>query len=142
MKVFSRHYDVIPAPTGGWDSDPFTLTGKNGYLYGRGVTDDKGPIIAAACAAAAVDAFHHATALYVAMPITVNPPANVSAGANDAMIALSRTTVPTGIAAKAAMVNKVKRSWPDCNEGLLLVMRENKRYSMRKTQRHLSRTAG
>jgi di- and tripeptidase len=46
------HYDVIPAPTDGWDSDPFTLTGRNGYLYGRGVTDDKGPILAAAFAAA------------------------------------------------------------------------------------------
>lgn len=28
------------------------MTGRNGYLYGRGVTDDKGPIIAVACAAA------------------------------------------------------------------------------------------
>ena len=25
---------------------PFKLTGKNGYLYGRGTTDNKGPIIA------------------------------------------------------------------------------------------------
>ncbi|KAG6811024.1 hypothetical protein H0H92_009327 [Tricholoma furcatifolium] len=50
--LFYGHYDVIPAPTQGWNSDPFTLTGRNGYLYGRGVTDDKGPIIAIACAAA------------------------------------------------------------------------------------------
>ncbi|KAG5639431.1 hypothetical protein H0H81_002302 [Sphagnurus paluster] len=50
--LFYGHYDVIPAPVEGWDSDPFTLTGRNGYLYGRGVTDDKGPIIAIACAAA------------------------------------------------------------------------------------------
>lgn len=47
-----RHYDVISAPPTGWDSDPFVLTGRNGYLYGRGVTDDKGPILAVACAAA------------------------------------------------------------------------------------------
>lgn len=47
-----RHYDVISAPTEGWISDPFTLTGRNGYLYGRGVTDNKGPILAAAFAAA------------------------------------------------------------------------------------------
>lgn len=35
-----------------WASDPFTLSGRNGYLYGRGVTDDKGPIMAVASAAA------------------------------------------------------------------------------------------
>ena len=29
-----------------WSSHPFRLTAYNGYLYGRGVTDDKGPIIA------------------------------------------------------------------------------------------------
>ncbi|KAF8967066.1 hypothetical protein BDZ97DRAFT_1804996 [Flammula alnicola] len=50
--LFYGHYDVIPAPSDGWHSDPFTLTGRNGYLYGRGVTDNKGPIIAAACAVA------------------------------------------------------------------------------------------
>ncbi|KAH0586115.1 hypothetical protein H2248_007384 [Termitomyces sp. 'cryptogamus'] len=50
--LFYGHYDVIPAPRQGWSSDPFTLTGRNGYLYGRGVTDNKGPIIAVACAAA------------------------------------------------------------------------------------------
>ncbi|KAJ3979379.1 WD40-repeat-containing domain protein [Lentinula detonsa] len=46
------HYDVIPAPPEEWNSDPFTLDGRNGYLYGRGVTDYKGPIIAIAFAAA------------------------------------------------------------------------------------------
>lgn len=51
----SRHYDVISAPnlnTAPWRFPPFTLTGVNGYLYGRGVSDNKGPIIAAACAVA------------------------------------------------------------------------------------------
>ncbi|CAA7261422.1 unnamed protein product [Cyclocybe aegerita] len=50
--LFYGHYDVIPAPPDGWNSDPFIASGRNGYLYGRGVTDDKGPIIAMACAAA------------------------------------------------------------------------------------------
>eukprot|EP00743_Colponemidia_sp_Colp-15_P009372 GILK01010247.1.p1 GENE.GILK01010247.1~~GILK01010247.1.p1 ORF type:complete len:528 (+),score=111.94 GILK01010247.1:51-1634(+) len=41
------HYDVQPAAIGdGWDSPPFQLTGRDGYLYGRGVTDDKGPVLA------------------------------------------------------------------------------------------------
>lgn len=52
LNIFDRHYDVIPAPPEGWKSDPFTLDGRNGYLYGRGVTDNKGPIIAVAFAAA------------------------------------------------------------------------------------------
>ncbi|EMD39729.1 hypothetical protein CERSUDRAFT_150401 [Gelatoporia subvermispora B] len=50
--LFYGHYDVISAPRKGWVSDPFTLSGRNGYLYGRGATDNKGPIIAVACAAA------------------------------------------------------------------------------------------
>jgi di- and tripeptidase len=28
------------------------MDGRNGYLYGRGVTDNKGPILAVACAVA------------------------------------------------------------------------------------------
>ncbi|KAF8798830.1 Zn-dependent exopeptidase [Phlegmacium glaucopus] len=50
--LFYGHYDVISAMPHGWTSPPFSLTGRNGYLYGRGVTDNKGPIIAIACAAA------------------------------------------------------------------------------------------
>ena len=45
--AFYGHYDVQPArKENGWDSDPFVLTGRDGYVYGRGVTDDKGPICA------------------------------------------------------------------------------------------------
>ncbi|KAI9511084.1 Zn-dependent exopeptidase [Russula earlei] len=50
--LFYGHYDVISAPSEGWDSDPFELTARNGYLYARGVADDKGPVLAFACAAA------------------------------------------------------------------------------------------
>jgi len=52
FQTIDRHYDVISAPLEGWSSDPFSLSGRNGYFYGRGVTDNKGPILAAACAAA------------------------------------------------------------------------------------------
>ncbi|KAK4452635.1 hypothetical protein QBC34DRAFT_292968 [Podospora aff. communis PSN243] len=47
--LFYGHYDVVPADTkaGNWQTDPFKLKGIDGYLYGRGVTDNKGPIIAA-----------------------------------------------------------------------------------------------
>ncbi|KAF7545367.1 hypothetical protein G7Z17_g9232 [Cylindrodendrum hubeiense] len=47
--LFYGHYDVVAADgrKGNWSSDPFTMQGTNGYLYGRGVSDNKGPIIAA-----------------------------------------------------------------------------------------------
>ena len=41
------HLDVVPANGKGWKTDPFTLTEKDGVLYGRGVIDDKGPAVAA-----------------------------------------------------------------------------------------------
>ncbi|THH23069.1 hypothetical protein EUX98_g8107 [Antrodiella citrinella] len=50
--LFYGHYDVIDAPVNGWSSDPFQLLPLNGYLYGRGITDNKGPVMAVACAAA------------------------------------------------------------------------------------------
>lgn len=43
---------MIAAPSDGWDTDPFSLSGRDGYLYGRGATDNKGPIMAMAAAAA------------------------------------------------------------------------------------------
>ena len=39
------HLDVVPAGEG-WSSDPFVVRNDGEYLYGRGVTDDKGPVIA------------------------------------------------------------------------------------------------
>ncbi|MDR2668208.1 MAG: M20/M25/M40 family metallo-hydrolase [Puniceicoccales bacterium] len=45
--IIYGHYDVQPAePRALWDSNPFKLVEKNGILYGRGVADDKGPLVA------------------------------------------------------------------------------------------------
>ncbi|XP_062512918.1 cytosolic non-specific dipeptidase-like [Corticium candelabrum] len=41
------HLDVQPAlKSDGWDTEPFELVEKDGKLYGRGSTDDKGPVLA------------------------------------------------------------------------------------------------
>jgi nonspecific dipeptidase len=40
------HLDVQPAQVSdGWDTEPFVLTEKKGKLFGRGSTDDKGPVL-------------------------------------------------------------------------------------------------
>ena len=50
--LFYGHYDVVDAEPGSssnfenWIGDPFHLLPMNGFLYGRGVTDNKGPILA------------------------------------------------------------------------------------------------
>ena len=38
------HLDIVPAG-GHWTHDPFTLTREGDVVYGRGTTDDKGPLI-------------------------------------------------------------------------------------------------
>ena len=38
------HVDVVPAGNG-WNSDPFTMLDRDGYILGRGVIDDKGPTV-------------------------------------------------------------------------------------------------
>ncbi|KAL8668482.1 MAG: hypothetical protein Q9168_006891 [Polycauliona sp. 1 TL-2023] len=52
--LFYGHYDVVPADNKQqlWESDPFVMHGTNGYLYGRGVSDNKGPVLAAIYAVA------------------------------------------------------------------------------------------
>lgn len=52
--LFYGHYDVVGADTNQlkWKTDPYQLKSINGYLYGRGVSDNKGPILAALYAAA------------------------------------------------------------------------------------------
>lgn len=46
MFLVYGHLDVQPAlKEDGWDTEPFVLTEKNGKLYGRGASDDKGPVL-------------------------------------------------------------------------------------------------
>jgi acetylornithine deacetylase/succinyl-diaminopimelate desuccinylase-like protein len=52
--LFYNHYDVQPPePLEAWDSPPFEPTVRDGKLYARGVSDDKGHLV---CRLAAIDA--------------------------------------------------------------------------------------
>ena len=45
--IFYNHYDTVPADNDQpWTEDPFTLSVRDGVMYGRGVDDDKGHIVA------------------------------------------------------------------------------------------------
>ena len=59
--MFYGHYDVVDAQydPAEWHAEPFQLHPLNGYLYGRGVTDNKAPILAALYAVA--DLARHGT---------------------------------------------------------------------------------
>ncbi|HRE47031.1 MAG TPA: M20/M25/M40 family metallo-hydrolase [Aggregatilineales bacterium] len=60
--LFYNHYDVQPPePLELWDSPPFEPTIRDGKLYARGVSDDKGHIM---CRLAALDALKAATGSY------------------------------------------------------------------------------
>jgi len=59
--VLSGHTDIVPVAGQNWTTDPFTLTERDGRLYGRGTADMKGFI---ACALALTDN-------YLARPLQV-----------------------------------------------------------------------
>ncbi|MEG1971652.1 MAG: Sapep family Mn(2+)-dependent dipeptidase [Oscillospiraceae bacterium] len=48
------HLDVVAEGTG-WTKEPFKMVEENGKIYGRGVSDDKGPAIVALYALKAID---------------------------------------------------------------------------------------
>ena len=53
--LLSGHLDVVPAGEPQWESSPFTLTERQGRLYGRGAADMKGFVALAANLAAEAD---------------------------------------------------------------------------------------
>ena len=47
------HLDVVPEGDG-WSADPYTLRVEDGRIYGRGTSDDKGPVVASLYAMKAI----------------------------------------------------------------------------------------
>jgi acetylornithine deacetylase/succinyl-diaminopimelate desuccinylase-like protein len=57
--LFYDHYDVQPPePLDEWISPPFEPTIRNGHLYGRGVTDNKGDLVTRLAAVQALQSVH------------------------------------------------------------------------------------
>ena len=52
------HLDVVPVNKVGWDSNPFEVVIKDDKLYGRGVADDKGPLLAGYYAAKIINSLN------------------------------------------------------------------------------------
>ena len=40
--IVMAHLDVVPAVTESWDTNPYQMVEKDGFLYGRGTSDNKG----------------------------------------------------------------------------------------------------
>ncbi len=63
---FYNHYDVQPAePLEEWHSDPFGAEIRDGKLYARGATDNKGSLLSRLCAVKAYQA------VYVHVPLNL-----------------------------------------------------------------------
>lgn len=43
--ALNGHYDVVPANRDTWGTDPFDSWEENGFIYGRGTCDMKGPLV-------------------------------------------------------------------------------------------------
>ncbi len=65
--LLSGHSDVVPTDGQDWTSDPYTLTERDGLLYGRGVTDMKGFDAVAVNALAALVAQPLSTPVHVGL---------------------------------------------------------------------------
>jgi succinyl-diaminopimelate desuccinylase len=50
------HGDVVPADASAWSFPPFEISVRDGFVQGRGVVDDKGPLVQALLAMHALDA--------------------------------------------------------------------------------------
>lgn len=55
------HLDVVPVTEKDWSFPPFSVTEKDGRLYGRGCIDNKGPVVAALFAMKAVKELYPGT---------------------------------------------------------------------------------
>jgi succinyl-diaminopimelate desuccinylase len=71
LLCLAGHVDVVPpGPVERWTSDPFVATEREGYLYGRGASDMKGPLAAMIVAAERFVSAHPGHAGSIALLLT------------------------------------------------------------------------
>ena len=97
--ILSGHTDVVPVEGQDWDSDPFSVTEKNGKLFGRGTCDMKG------FDALALAAVPHALAAGIKRPLQLALSYDEEVGCIGApsMISEMRTHLP---GARAAIIGE------------------------------------
>ncbi len=83
------HLDVVPCGDG-WLSDPFTLTEKDGYLYARGVVDDKSALLS--CLYAMHELKESGVAFNKKIRLFIGT--NEETGWNDIAYLSTKTTIP------------------------------------------------
>ncbi len=79
--LFLAHLDVVDAMRDDWSIDPFQLTEKDGWLYGRGTGDDKGPAATLVAAALALVRSGQAPTRDIILALTSGEEASGESGA-------------------------------------------------------------
>ena len=116
--MLSSHVDVVPVAGQDWTVPPFSLTRKDGKLYGRGTTDMKGFVASALALAETIDVQSLAAPLWLAISydeeigcVGVRPMLEEIAGRNilpDLIVVGEPTSMQLGVGHKGKMAFRVK----------------------------------
>ncbi len=79
--LFLAHLDVVDAVRQDWSLEPFALTEKDGWLYGRGTIDDKGPAATLVAGALALVRSHAPFARDIVLALTSGEETGLDPGA-------------------------------------------------------------
>ena len=116
--MLSGHVDVVPVEGQDWTVPPFSLTRKDGRLYGRGTTDMKGFVASAVALAETIDIKSLAAPLWIAISydeeigcVGVRPMLEEISGRDilpDLIVVGEPTSMQLGLGHKGKMAFRVK----------------------------------
>jgi acetylornithine deacetylase/succinyl-diaminopimelate desuccinylase-like protein len=113
------HYDVQPpGAEGEWESPPFAPTVRDGRIYGRGATDDKGPVVIALETA---KAFAETGGLALNVRFLIEGEEEIGSPSLPAFLAVHRDQLEADlvVSADGAMWRSTEPSVPIAAKGLL-----------------------